>query len=104
MHLNTVDLEDAADSGPVYLMRVEQFEVLGSLILVVAQGLAALAHIILRHRSEVMDGYFLEANACRSLRMSSRFSAAQFTKLLMCGKRVLARSVKLYSTRGGISA
>ena len=38
MHLNTVDLEDAADSGPVYLMRVEQLELLGAPVEVVMQG------------------------------------------------------------------
>ena len=32
VHLNIVDLEDAADAGLAYLMRVEQFEPLGALI------------------------------------------------------------------------
>ena len=34
----TVDLEDAADACLAYLVRVEQFELLGALIEVVAQG------------------------------------------------------------------
>ena len=36
--MNTADLEDAANASPVYLIRVEQLELLGSLIKVVAQG------------------------------------------------------------------
>ena len=35
---NTVYLEDAADAGLAYLMRVEQLELLGALIEIVAQG------------------------------------------------------------------
>lgn len=35
---NTVDLEDAADAGLAYLVRVEQLELLGALVEVVAQG------------------------------------------------------------------
>ena len=35
---NTVDLEDAADAGLTYLVRVEQLELLGALVEVVAQG------------------------------------------------------------------
>ena len=35
---NTVDLEDAADAGLAYLVRVEQLELLGALIEVVTQG------------------------------------------------------------------
>ena len=35
---NTVDLEDAADAGLAYLVRVEQFELLGALVEVVTQG------------------------------------------------------------------
>ena len=35
---NTVDLEDAADAGLTYLMRVKQLELLGALIEIVAQG------------------------------------------------------------------
>ena len=35
---NTVDLEDAADTGLAYLVRVQQFELLGALVEVVAQG------------------------------------------------------------------
>ena len=38
MHKNSVDLEDAADAGLAYLMRVEQLELLGTLIEVVTQG------------------------------------------------------------------
>ena len=38
MHLYSVDLEDAADAGLAYLVRVEQFELLGTLVEVVAQG------------------------------------------------------------------
>ena len=38
MHINTVDLEDVTDAGLAYLMQVEQLELLGSLIKVVAQG------------------------------------------------------------------
>ena len=36
MHRNSVDLEDAADACLAYLMRVEQFELLGALVEVVA--------------------------------------------------------------------
>ena len=42
MHFNSVDLEDAADAGLAYLMRVKQFELLGALVEVVAQGDAVL--------------------------------------------------------------
>ena len=35
---NTVDLEDAADAGLAYLVRVKQFELLGALIEIIAQG------------------------------------------------------------------
>ena len=42
MHRNSVDLEDAADAGLAYLMRVKQFELLGALIEVIAQGDAVL--------------------------------------------------------------
>ena len=35
---NTVDLEDAAEAGLAYLVRVEQFELLGALVEVVTQG------------------------------------------------------------------
>ena len=38
MHWNAIDLEDAADAGLAYLVRVEQLELLGSLVEVVAQG------------------------------------------------------------------
>ena len=38
MYGYSVDLEDAADAGLAYLMRVEQFELLGALVEVVAQG------------------------------------------------------------------
>ena len=38
MHWNAVNLEDAADAGLAYLMRVEQLELLGALIEVVSQG------------------------------------------------------------------
>ena len=34
MNFQAVDLEDAADAGLAYLMRVEQFELLGALIVV----------------------------------------------------------------------
>ena len=37
MHLYSVNLEDEADSGPVYLMRVEQLELTRALIEVVMQ-------------------------------------------------------------------
>ena len=37
-HFQAVDLEDAADAGLAYLVRVEQFELLGALVEVVAQG------------------------------------------------------------------
>ena len=33
-HFQSVDLEDASDAGLSYLMRVEQFELLGALIVV----------------------------------------------------------------------
>ena len=35
---NTVDLEDAADAGLAYLVRIEQLELLGALIEIIAQG------------------------------------------------------------------
>ncbi len=35
---NTINLEDAADSGLAYLMRVQQFELLGALVEVIPQG------------------------------------------------------------------
>ena len=38
MYLYAVDLEDAADAGLAYLMRVKQFELLGALVKVIAQG------------------------------------------------------------------
>ena len=38
MYFEAVDLEDAADAGLAYLMRVKQFELLGSLVEVVTQG------------------------------------------------------------------
>ncbi len=38
MHWNAVDLEDAADAGLAYLVRVKQLELLGALVEVVAQG------------------------------------------------------------------
>ena len=38
VHRYAVDLEDAADAGLAYLVRVEQFELLGALVEVVAQG------------------------------------------------------------------
>ncbi len=38
MHFEAIDLEDAADAGLSYLVRVEQFELLGALVEVVAQG------------------------------------------------------------------
>ena len=38
MNLNAVDLEDTADAGLAYLVRVEQLELLGALVVVVAQG------------------------------------------------------------------
>ena len=38
MHFQAVDLEDAADAGLAYLVRVEQLELLGALVEVVAQG------------------------------------------------------------------
>ena len=38
MYWYSVDLEDAADTGLAYLMRVKQFELLGALVEVVAQG------------------------------------------------------------------
>ena len=38
MHINTVDLEDVADAGLAYLMKVEQLKLLGALVEVVAQG------------------------------------------------------------------
>ncbi len=38
MYWYSVDLEDAADAGLAYLVRVEQFELLGALVEVVAQG------------------------------------------------------------------
>ena len=37
-NFQAVDLEDAADAGREYLVRVEQFELLGALIEVVPQG------------------------------------------------------------------
>ena len=37
-NLESVDLEDAADAGLAYLVRVEQLELLCSLVEVVAQG------------------------------------------------------------------
>ena len=38
MYWYSVDLEDAADAGLAYLVRVEQLELLGALVEVVAQG------------------------------------------------------------------
>ena len=38
MYFEAVDLEDAADKGLAYLVRVEQLELLGALVEVVAQG------------------------------------------------------------------
>ena len=38
MHFHAINLEDAADAGLAYLVRVEQFELLGALVEVVAQG------------------------------------------------------------------
>ena len=38
MYLDAIYLEDATDAGLAYLMRVEQFELLGALVEVVAQG------------------------------------------------------------------
>ena len=38
VHRNTIDLEDAADAGLAYLVRVKQLELLGALIEVVSQG------------------------------------------------------------------
>ncbi len=38
MYWYSVDLEDAADAGLAYLVRVKQFELLGALVEVVAQG------------------------------------------------------------------
>ena len=38
MYWYSVDLEDAADAGLAYLVRVEQFELLGALVEVVTQG------------------------------------------------------------------
>ena len=38
MHFESIDLEDAADAGLAYLVRVKQFELLGALVEVVAQG------------------------------------------------------------------
>ena len=35
---NTINLEDAADAGLAYLVRIEQLELLGALVEVVAQG------------------------------------------------------------------
>ena len=37
-HFQAVDLEDTADAGLAYLVRVQQFELLGALVEVVAQG------------------------------------------------------------------
>lgn len=37
MHFHAIDFEDAADTGLAYLMRVQQLELLGTLIEVVAQ-------------------------------------------------------------------
>ena len=38
MHWNAVDLEDAADAGLAYLVRIQQLELLGALIEIVSQG------------------------------------------------------------------
>ena len=38
MYWYSVDLEDAADAGLAYLVRVEQLELLGALIEIIAQG------------------------------------------------------------------
>ena len=38
MYWYSVDLEDAADAGLAYLVRVEQLELLGALVEVVTQG------------------------------------------------------------------
>ena len=38
MYFEAVDLEDAADAGLAYLVRVEQLELLGALVEVVTQG------------------------------------------------------------------
>ena len=37
-NLKSVNLEDAADAGLAYLLRFEQFELLGALVEVVMQG------------------------------------------------------------------
>ena len=37
-HFQAVDLEDTADAGLAYLVRVEQLELLGTLVEVIAQG------------------------------------------------------------------
>ena len=38
MYFQAVNLEDAADAGLAYLVRVEQLELLGALVEVVTQG------------------------------------------------------------------
>ena len=38
MYFQAVDLKDAADTGLAYLVRVEQLELLGALVEIVAQG------------------------------------------------------------------
>ena len=38
VHFQAIDLEDAADTCLAYLVRVEQLELLGALVEVVAQG------------------------------------------------------------------
>ena len=38
MYFEAVDLEDAADAGLAYLVRIEQFELLGALVEIVTQG------------------------------------------------------------------
>ena len=38
MYFEAVDLEDAADAGLSYLVRVEQLELLGALVEIVTQG------------------------------------------------------------------
>ena len=38
MHFHAINLEDAADACLAYLVRVKQFELLGALVEVVAQG------------------------------------------------------------------
>ena len=93
MYWYSVDLEDAADAGLAYLVRVEQFELLSALVEVISQGdavapavdLPALGPELqvnrvagLEHpaKGADVDGLFFRSNmadsSCKRLRPSPR--------------------------------